>query len=400
MTSIKIKFRASTVADTEGCLYYQVIHNRIVRQMDTDYKIFASEWNQRSGSIVCHVQGERGSIIQSIRQHIRKDKALLVKVIDSLGEQSKDYTADDVVSLFQVRKSEQSLSFFMQEHITWLERLGKIRTAETYASTLRSFMTFREGCDILMEDIDSELMMMYEIWLKGRDVTMNTVSFYMRILHAAYNRAVERGIMEQCYPFKHVYTGVEKTVKRAIPIGHIKTIKKLCLPLGSSLDWSRDLFLFSFYTRGMSFVDMAFLKKRDLKDGVLTYRRRKTGQQLFIKWEKCMQEIVDKYPDSGMPYLLPIITHSTIDERIQYKNAIHLVNHRLKEVSALAHLPVHLTMYVARHTWASAARSKNIPLSVISEGMGHDSESTTQIYLASLDTSIIDKANELILQNL
>lgn len=57
-------------------------------------------------------------------------------------------------------------------------------------------------------------------------------------------------------------------------------------------------------------------------------------------------------------------------------------------------------MYVARHTWASVARSKHIPISVISEGMGHDSEVTTQIYLASLDHSVVDRANAMILRGL
>ena len=145
----------------------------------------------------------------------------------------------------------------------------------------------------------------------------------------------------------------------------------------------------------MSFVDMAYLKKSDLKNGILTYRRRKTGQQLTIKWEKCMEEIVTKYEDrSATQYLLPIITSPFANERIQYMNALSRVNVALKEVARL------LTMYCARHGWASIAKSKNIPLSVISEGMGHDSEETTRIYLASLDTSVVDKANSLILKDL
>ena len=167
------------------------------------------------------------------------------------------------------------------------------------------------------------------------------------------------------------------------------------------LDYARDMFLFSFYTRGMSFIDMAYLKKSDLKNGILTYRRRKTGQQLTIKWEKCMEEIVNKYEGrSAMQYLLPIITNSFANERVQYMNALSRVNVTLKEVARLVDLQIPLTMYCARHGWASVAKSKNIPLSVISEGMGHDSEETTRIYLASLDTSVVDRANSLILKDL
>ena len=142
-------------------------------------------------------------------------------------------------------------------------------------------------------------------------------------------------------------------------------------------------------------MDMAYLKKKDLQNGILTYRRRKTSQQLTIKWEKCMEEIIDKYPSNETDYLLPIVTIKG-DERRQYCNALHL-NYRLKDISAMLKLQRPLSMYVARHSWASAAKAKNIPLSVISEGMGHDSERTTQIYLASLETSVVDKANKMIL---
>lgn len=166
------------------------------------------------------------------------------------------------------------------------------------------------------------------------------------------------------------------------------------------LEYARDMFLFSFYTRGMSFIDMAYLKKLDLKNGTITYRRRKTGQQLTIKWEKCMEDIIAKYgTNTATHYLLPIITNPYSDERTQYRNAICRINVVLKEVAKLAGLHIPLTMHVARHYWASVAKSKNIPLSVISEGMGHDSEETTHIYLASLDTSLVDKANNLILKD-
>ena len=291
---------------------------------------------------------------------------------------------------------EASLFTFMHGVIAQLKQLGKIRTSETYTATLKSFMVFREEQDVPLDGITSDLMLLYEAYLKARGVRMNTISFYMRILRAVYNRAVEKGLAEQQNPFRHVYTGVDKTVKRAIPIKVIKALKELDLSVKPSLDFARDMFMFSFYTRGMSFVDMAYLKKSDLQNGILTYRRRKTGQELSIKWEKCMAEIVAKYPDNHINYLLPIIKEKE-NERKQYDNALHLVNYRLKDLSKILKLQRPLTMYVARHSWASAAKAKNVPLSVISEGMGHDSEATTQIYLASLETSVVDKANKMIL---
>ena len=288
----------------------------------------------------------------------------------------------------------------MQGIIGQLKQLGKVRTSETYTAALASFMKFREGQDILLCEMDGNTMMLYEAWLKGKGICPNTVSFYMRILRAVYNRAVEKELTEQKHPFKHVYTGIGKTVKRAIPLKSIKHIKELDLTLKPHLDYARDMFLFSFYTRGMSFIDMAYLKKSDLKNGTITYRRRKTGQQLTVKWEKCMEDIIAKYRENtATRYLLSIITNPCSDERTQYRNAICRINVALKEVVGLAGLNIPLTMHVARHCWASVAKSKNIPLSVISEGMGHDSEETTRIYLASLDTSVVDKANSLILKD-
>ena len=288
---------------------------------------------------------------------------------------------------------------YMQEQIERLRGQGKERTVETYQSALNSFMKFRDGIDLCFDEMDADLMEHYETEMRStHHLSRNTTSFYMRILRATYNRAVDKGVIRQRFPFKHVYTGVEKTVKRAISFKVIRQLKEMDLSHSQSMEFARDMFMFSFYTRGMSFVDMAFLKKTDLNNGMLTYRRKKTGQLLSIRWEKCMQDIVDKYPGNFSTYLLPIIIHTRKDERLQYKNSICLVNRRLKEIGKKLGLVHPLTMYVARHSWASVARGKHIPLSVISEGMGHDSEKTTLIYLAALDTTVIDKANMVVLR--
>ena len=394
MTSIKIKFRPSTVDGKEGGLYFQIIHNRVVRQLNTDYNVFAEEWDAGSERVI--VNGNRSDLLLGIQERLAWDVARLEKVVRLLETERRRFIADDVITMFYKLTKESSLITFMHGVIAQLKQLGKIRTSETYTTTLNSFMAFRDEQDVPLDGINSDMMLMYEAYLKTSGVRMNTISFYMRNLRAVYNRAVEKGLTSQNNPFRHVYTGVEKTVKRAIPIKDIKALKELDLSIKPSLDFARDMFMFCFYTRGMSFVDMAYLKKTDIKNGILTYRRRKTGQELSIKWEKCMAEIVAKYPENKTDFLLPIIKEQS-NERRQYDNALHLVNYRLKELSTMLKLQRPLTMYVARHSWASAAKAKNVPLSVISEGMGHDSETTTLIYLASLETSVVDKANKMIL---
>ena len=398
MASVKVKFRPSTIGDKEGTLYYQVIHNRVVRQIYTDYKLFASECDCHSEAVNLHLissKDERNNYLLSISSRIRWDKDRLNKIIYTLS-QSGTFVADDIVVRF-LNRQEQSFNDYICLQIARLKRLGKIRTSETYTAALRSFSGFMNDKEVLFDQLNADLIAEYEAYLKGRGNSPNTVSFYMRILKAVYNRAVEDGLTEQRHPFKSVYTGVEKTLKRAISLNDLKHIKGLDLSLKPNLDFARDMFLFCFYTRGMSFIDMAYLRKKDLQNGILSYRRRKTGQQLFIKWERCMQEIVDKYPINETEYLLPIITKRDEDYRKQYTNELHRVNHLLKKIGKQLDLPILLTMYVGRHSWASIAKSRNVPISVISEGMGHDSENTTQIYLASLDTSVVDKANKKIL---
>lgn len=372
MATIKIKFRASSSAAKEGTLFFRVIHNRVARQIRTGYRLYPHEW----------------------------DAGRLRGIVSRLERTGNPYTADGVVEEYTSPSDVHAFLSFGRSLVEQLKRIGRRRTAETYATAINSFARFRKETDIPLEGVDSDLMAAYGSYLSETGVCPNTVSFYMRNLRAIYNRAVDKELTVQRYPFKHVYTGIDKTVKRAVPIEVIRQIRDLDLSLHPVMDYARDIFMFSFYTRGMSFVDIAFLKKKDLRDGILSYRRHKTNQQLFIKWEKPMQEIIDKYDTADTPYLLPVIKCNGNDERTQYINEAHRVNRSLKKIGRLLGLAIPLTTYVARHGWASIAKSKNIPIATISEAMGHDSENTTRIYLASLDTSVVDKANSLILRSL
>ncbi|MBD5231009.1 MAG: site-specific integrase [Bacteroidales bacterium] len=400
MASVKIKFRPSTVADHEGTIFYQILHDRKQRQLFTDYHVFSHEWDENRSMVTSSQKSERKSFILSIRERIRWDTERMTKIIRQLDNNGLSYTADDVIDEFNRYAKEYSLFNFMENIIIKLKQNGKTRTSETYTVTLNSFKKFRQGKDIMIDCLNSEIMEAYEAWHQQRGVSPNTISFYTRILRAVYNRAIEDEIIENRNPFRHVYTGVDKTVKRALPIAIIKKIKVLDLELIPALDFARDMFMMSFMLRGMSFIDMAYLKKTDLKNGYITYRRRKTGQQLTIEWTEEMQMLLDKYPENDSDYLLPIIRNVGTNERYTYRNVGYNINRNLKTIAKKVGIAIPLTLYVARHSWASVAKAKGIPSNVISEGMGHDSEATTQIYLASLDTSVVDKANSLILKSL
>lgn len=278
-----------------------------------------------------------------------------------------------------------------------LKSCGKENAAQRYATTVNSLKKYLNGKDISFKNFNDYFLQSYEHWLQSRGLCRNTTSYYMRTLRIIYNRAVEDGLVTQKYPFRHVYTGIDKTVKRALPISYISKMKSLDLHANKSMQFARDMFLFSFYTRGMSMIDIAHLKMRDLRGGTLTYYRQKTSQRLTVQWKPLMQVILDRHHEEGSPYLFPLSSGKGELFRCSYKNTLSRINNQLAKIGVELGSPIPLTTYVARHTWASVAKSINIPISTISEALGHDSEKTTRIYLASIDTSAVDEANDRIL---
>lgn len=286
---------------------------------------------------------------------------------------------------------DQSFLKFFRQQIERLKSNGNARTSETYQATYNKCRVFLQGHDIAISSIDSNQIEGLQAFLRGQGLSMNTISFYMRITRAVYNRAVEQGMALNLLPFQHAFTGSQKTVKRALSLDEIRRIKRLHLT-NRDEGFARDLFLFSFYTRGMSFVDIAYLKKTDVHDGVVAYIRKKTGRMLTIRWEQCIQQIVNRYP-SKTKYLLPIIHTEGSCERNQYRTVQDRINRLLKSIGDKAEIRQNLTMYCARHSWATIAREQKIPISVISHAMGHTNERTTEVYLKSIDSAVIDNCN-------
>lgn len=273
--------------------------------------------------------------------------------------------------------------------------------AEKYRIALSRFGSHYGEGDMAWTDMTQTLVSDFES-VMAKDVTRNTTSFYMRALQAIYNRAVREGLTDDRHPFAQVYTGVDKTLKRGLPITAIRIIKDYDLRGKPKMAFARDIFMLSFYLRGMSIVDMAWIRRSNITNGYLTYRRHKTSQTISVRWLPCMEEIVRQY--AGMcsgGFLLPIISSGEeATWRKEYKAAARRINRYLMRLGEQLDLPVKLTTYVARHSWATAAQSQHIPISVISQCLGHDSETTTRIYLAAIDNSELDKANEVVIQSL
>lgn len=397
MATVKVKLRPSTVEGKAGTIFYQITHRRIIRQITTDIHISSEYWdadNQRIAS----------SAPDAISMQTRIDSgiSLLRSIIKTLDIYGNEYSVDSIVQQYCADDNHPFILAFMQEQIDYLRRCKRYGTAKNYEHTLRSFSQFL-GADVPVVAISEQLIDNYNAFLAQRGIVRNSVSFYMRILRAVYNKATRSLNIGQSNPFHNVYTGIDRTRKRAIDEKLIAELYKLDLPFGSSAELARDIFIFSYCTRGMAFVDIAYLKNANIQNNVIHYARHKTGQLLSVRIEPNILEIINRYADrtKETPYLFPILTSSDTDESYkQYRTAINIYNRQLKELAKMLSADCQLTSYTARHSWATVARKHNAPISVISAGLGHTSERTTQIYLTSLENSAIDAVNQMIISGL
>lgn len=271
-------------------------------------------------------------------------------------------------------------------------------TVDNYRTAMRSFCRYVGG-NIDIDSIDPHLIEGYQLWLQEQNVTQNTISCYMRSL---------RSILYQVSPsmkrqslFDHVFTGKKHTDKRSVPLEDISRLRRLQLPQSSSLAFSRDIFLFSFFALGMPFVDIAFLQKQQINEGYIVYHRHKTRQRIRIKIEPPMQQIIQRYAREDSPYVFPILPiGSPMSVMKAYESARTKYNRHLKKLGKLAGIQRILTSYVARHSWASNAYHSNVDLYVISKALGHTSPNTTMTYIREIDDNRIDTANHYLLQDI
>lgn len=393
MATIKLKFRPSIVDGKDGTLFFQIIHFRQIRQINTNLRISREEWDATNTSIIISsADSQRTMYLSSINKSLKNQQAKLSTIISILDNKASTYTAQDVVSMFFTPVTILGVGSFIRNLINELKKIGKESAAKRLEKILNSLLRYTDGNEVIWKDLTSTFILGYETFMIKRGLCRNSTSFYMRNLRSIVNRAIGQGIEVPSHPFKYVYMGVDKTVKRAISLEMIRMIRDVDLNGNPELDFARNVFMFAFYTRGMSFIDIAFLKKSDLQNGVLTYSRRKTRQQLMVKIEPETRKVIERLGKSKTSFLLPIITEEKNIER-QYESAYYRVNRNIRKVGEMLGLQTKLTLYVARHTWASIAHANNVALSTISKAMGHDSEKTTIIYLQTLDSSSVDKAN-------
>ena len=252
----------------------------------------------------------------------------------------------------------KTITDFVFMLIEELKQSGRYGTARSYSSSIKRLNAFIGHNKLTFHELTPELLKKYELFLYQEGCKRNTVSLYMRMLRSICNQDTRRGkASPQPGLFDEVFTGTDSSEKRATTPLIIGRLQDLDLSNIPSLEFARDMFLLSFFLRGIPFVDLSYLRKSDVKMGVLRYRRSKTKRLLTVAIEPCAQAIIRKYEQhtKNSPYLLPIINPALPDKYKQYQSALRLYNKRLTHLSTLLGLKIRLTSYVARHSWATAA---------------------------------------------
>lgn len=395
MISVKVRlYQYRPGKDGLYPLVFQIIYQRKKKMFYTPYRLAEGSFNEREKRVTGPLPG--GLLPEEVNAYIRKTREGLMRSFKVLQELGKEFTVNDVFELYSSRRSDSYVIPYMERQIREREEIGHLGTVNSYRSTMRRVLAFMEGDRSLMfDEINVRWLNRFRLYLQKTDIATNTLNFYMRVLRTIYNRAMKEGVAgtDPLSPFREISLTHAETVKRAIDRKYIRKISSADLRAHPKLDEARDLFLFSFYCRGMSFVDISFLKKEDIKGDMLYYKRSKTGHPLQIKIEKPLAALIEKYPTES-EYILPILNPEKGSLYTQYRSALKRFNSQLKKLSDYLELPMPLTTYVARHTWATMAKKSGIPVSVISEALGHSSEKVTYTYLARLDHTIIDTANK------
>lgn len=352
------------------------------------FKLSKSKSNMEYSQEIIEKNRKLLYLLQKAETYIIKSREAEPVVFDKL-----------VIYMSSNGKSNYILKYF-DSYIESLKKSGRLGSARNYENTKSSLEKFLHNRDITLETFDYSMIKKFQQWKESEGCSTNTVMFHFRQLKVIYNKAVNEGLVEKdYYPFDKIKIKQVHTVKRAITKDELINIKDLKLAEGSHLDIARDLFLMSYYLRGMSFKDLAHLQVKNIQGDRLFYNRAKTEVFYNMKLVEGAIRIIKKFNDLTKPedYIFHIIDGCNKEELDkQYRLELFKLNNRLKSIGKMVGLSISLTTYVARHTWATVAKKSGVSIAVISEGMGHSSEEMTKIYLDSFENEVLDDANAVV----
>lgn len=301
-------------------------------------------------------------------------------------------------------KETTELVAYMVTVIQKLKKDKKHPAVHTYTSTMNSVITFstEKVFEMTFEEVFTKgRLKEYENWLRNNKAKWNTVSTYMRTLKAVHNRLVAGKLMPyEPTLFDDVYTKVESQTKRSLSDEQMQTLFKTDFErLPEEVRYALAYFLLMFLFRGMPFIDLACLRKQDVKENTISYSRHKTKRHITLRIPKEAMELFERFHNKNpnSDYLFPILNEDMENEEEQYENyldALRKFNRQLKKIAELLLPDVKLSSYTPRHTWATLAFHAGIPIGIISKALGHSSIKVTETYLKPFENEKVDAAND------
>jgi integrase/recombinase XerD len=385
-------------ADGTHAILLRIVHHRIPSQVTTGIYIKPKDWDEKKRIVLPSYKGTE--TVARLNNLLQKKKTEAMDIILKLDEKKKldALTVLQIKELIEKKTDRSSFFSYTERLISEMEEANRIGNARLYKFTLSVLKTFRGQKDLLFEDINLAFLTKFETAHLKKGKSYNGLSVYLRTIRAIFNSAIKAGLVDrESYPFVNYEIKSTKTRKRAISLEAIQRIEKLVLLDTHPLYHARNYFLVSFYLRGMSFADLAQLKVGDIIDGRVNYQRRKTDKPYSVKIIDEVRQILNIYikDKPKEAYIFPIIDRITPQE--QYKDiewARKRFNNKLKDIAGLCNIDEILTSYVSRHSFATRAKNLGIPIANISDMLGHGDIKTTEIYLDSLPTALLDEDHE------
>lgn len=391
-------------ADKTFPIILRLSHNGKTTGISTGYSVPEASWDEESRHIRKSYKGLEN--VTRINNLLTKERSKALDIIARLHDRNElaYLSITELKGLISTKGSKETFFEYTEKQIKELIKLNRIGNARNYSNILREVKKFRNDVDFPFRELNYTFLKKFESYYLEKGLGENGLSVYMRGIRAILNKAIADKLIEkEAYPFDQYTIPSKPTKKRAISLDAIQKIIKLKLDPKTNLAETRNVFLMSFYMMGAPFIDLAFLKKESIVDGRIQYRRRKTGKFFDIKITENLKPILNHYlrGKGKNEYLLPIVKRTALVD--QYKDiqwAQKRYNKRLKDIAEKAGIQEKLTSYVSRHSFASLANNMSIPVTAISEMLGHQKLSTTQVYLASLQKDVIDNYNESILKGI
>ncbi len=403
-TNVKISLdKRRSKKDETYPIILRISHLRSTISIPTGYYVREKDWDEKGAKIKNSYKGV--SSVTRLNNLIRKQQVKALDIITQLQDsvELNKLTAKQIKERIVNKDSQYTFYKFTDMVIQEFKESKRFSYASSIKDMLNAVKRFKNDVDFKFEQLDYSFLKSFEAQHRNKGNSINSLGVYMRNIRVIYNRAIKEGhVKRDFYPFKDYSIKREKTKKRAVTRDFIKSIEDLELTEGTRIWHARNYFLFSFYAMGINFIDMAFLRPNNFSNGRLEYKRHKTNKAYSIEITQQMNGILSHYLEGKNhdEYIFPIITRVG-DSVLEFRDIAQrrrVYNKKLKEIGEMIGMETPLTSYVARHSWATIAKRKGVPVAVISEGMGHEDVKTTQIYLDSFNKDVLDDYNKLITQ--